>query len=146
MSLASGKTNIINEIMSAGAHGGDPIPVLDELTQLIRLYSPQDPDAPNGRPSTASSPLLNKLLPPEYNRRKSSFQLSQPVAEDLENATKLIRDQLPLGSKMQITKSRIAEYALELLLEDFNEYGKDSILAQKILKEFQKNSDENELI
>lgn len=145
MSFTTGKTNIINEIMSAGAHGGDPIPVLDELTQLIRLYSPQDPEAPSGRPSATSSPLLSKLLPPQFNRRKSSFHLSQAVAEDLENATKFIRDQLPLGSKMQITKSRIVEYALELLLEDFNEYGTDSILAQKILKEFQKDSDESEL-
>ncbi len=138
MSRAPDKTNIINEIMTAGAHGGDPIPVLDELTQLIRLYSPKDPQAPSGRDSNLSSPLLSKLLPPEYNRRKSSFQLSSKVNDGLENATNFIRDHLPLGSKMQITKSRIVEYALELLLEDFDEYGIDSILAQKILKKFQR--------
>lgn len=138
MSVTPAPKNVINEIMAASAQGGDPIPVLDELTQLIRLYSPQDPEAPTGRTTNQSSPLLNKLLPPEYNRRKSSFQLSRGVIDNLEEATKSIREELPAGSKMQITKSRIVEYALELLLEDFNEYGSKSILAQKILKEFQK--------
>ncbi|PLX47452.1 MAG: hypothetical protein C0613_13920 [Desulfobulbaceae bacterium] len=136
MTVGPTKTSIMNEIMTGSAHGGDPIPVLDELTQLIRLYSPQDPVAPVPRNTSHASPLLNKLLPPEYNRKKSSFQLSCSVVEDLEKATRAIRQQLPDGAKMQISKSRIVEYALELLLEDFNEYGADSILARKILKEF----------
>lgn len=146
MSHVKNKTNIINKIMTASAHGGDPIPVLDELTQLIRLYSPQNPDGRQGHNTTLSSPLLSKMLPPHLNRKKSSFHLSEPVTEGLENAIEFIRDQLPIGSKMQITKSRIVEYALELLLEDFSEYGTDSILAQKILKEFQGKSVEDELV
>ena len=132
--------------MTASAHGGDPIPVLDELTQLIRLYSPQNQAGQRGRNTSLSSPLLNKMLPQHLNRKKSSFHLSEPVTEGLENAIKFIRNQLPPGSKMEITKSRIVEYALELLIEDFNEYGTDSILAQKILKEFQGNKGKDELI
>jgi hypothetical protein len=145
MSFAPERTNIIKEIMANGAHCGDPIPVLDELTQLIRLYTPQNPVGPSGRNTSLSSPLLCKLLPPDYNRKKSNFHLSHDVTEGLENAIRILRDQLPLGSKMEITKSKIVEYALELLLEDFDEYGVDSILAQKILKEFQGKGDNNEL-
>jgi hypothetical protein len=144
MPRAPEKTNIISEIMAAGAHGGDPIPVLDELTQLIRLYSPTDPAGPGNRATGLTSPLLCKLLPPDYTRKKSSFHLSPDVTAGLERATHFIREQLPPGSKMAISKSRIVEYALELLLEDFNEYGADSILAQKILKKFRKNGDPNE--
>lgn len=146
MSHVKNKTNIINKIMKASAHGGDPIPVLDELTQLIRLYSPQNPDGRQGINTSLSSPLLSKMLPPHLSRKKSTFHLSEPVTEGLENAIKFIRGQLPPGSKMQITKSRIVEYALELLLEDFSEYGTDSILAQKILKEFQGNKVKDEFI
>ncbi len=131
--------------MTADVHSGDPIPVLDELTQQIRLYSPQDPHAPGARTAKLSSPLLSKLLPPDYSRRKSSFHLSQAVVEGLDKATTFIRDQLPLGSKMQVNKSLIVEYALELLLEDFKDYGTDSILAKKILKEFQTKSGPNRL-
>ena len=137
MNITHPKTNIMNEIMGGGAHGGDPIPVLDELTQLIRLYTPKNPDAGEEEKGFRSSPLLNKLLPPELNRKRSSFNLSENVIRDLEVATKVIRDYLPAGSKMQITKSGVVEYALELLLEDFNQYGTDSILAKKILKVFE---------
>jgi hypothetical protein len=144
MAFAPCKTNIINEIMTAGAHGGDPVPVLDELTQLIRLYTPKEPTAQTERNTTLSSPLLSKLLPPDYTRKKSSFHLTEKVAGDLLIAMNFIRDQLPAGSKMQVSKSRIVEYALELLLEDFKEYGTNSILAKKILKEFTNTNDQQD--
>ncbi|MEN8257231.1 MAG: hypothetical protein ABFS09_05150 [Thermodesulfobacteriota bacterium] len=94
----------MNEIMGAGAHGGDPTPVPDKLTQLVRLHIPGEPGPSSEKKGSLASPLLNKLLPPEYSRKRSSFNLSEDVIKGLKIAAKIIRDHLPAGSKMHITK------------------------------------------
>ena len=128
------QSSIMSKIMSEGGQGGDPIPVLDELTQLIRLYSPDDPQLPGKQqPDHLTPPLLQRLMPTSSRCRKGSYHLSQKNLQALDRATTSLRNRLPQGEKRLVTKSRIVEYALELILDDYERCGDESILAKKLL-------------
>lgn len=128
---SSQQSDIMSRVLTSGSMGGDPIPVLDELTQLIRLYSPIDDLSPGAGHHSPS--LLQRLMPSPVTSRKGSYTISKKILEHLESTTKEIRQLRRKGDKHQITKSKIVEYALELLLDDYKRSGQDSILAKKFL-------------
>lgn len=128
------QSDIMSQIMSDGGQGGDPIPVLDELTQLIRLYSPGDPQIQGQPSSNLSPPLLHRLMPSPIAQKTGSYQVSARNLMHLQKVTTALRRQLPSGDKRKVTKSKIVEYALELLLDDYERFGDESILAKKMLQ------------
>ena len=128
------QSDIMSQIMTDGGQGGDPIPVLDELTQLIRLYSPDDPMVQGTHSANLSAPLLSRLMPTSHYQKKASYQISSKTLQTLEMVTNLLRKQLPSGSKRDVNKSKIVEYAIELLLDDYERFGDESILAKKLVR------------
>ena len=128
------QSDIMSKIMGDGGQGGDPIPVLDELTQLIRLYNPGDPHLAGQPSSNLTPPLLNRLMPSAVQHRTGSYQLSPKNLRALDKITTSLRQSLPSGEKRNVTKSKIVEYALELILDDYERFGDESILAKKMLK------------
>lgn len=118
----------------------ETIPGLEELTTLIERYSTpllsREPLPPSPRKKAAASDRnggkkTNKGPP----KKKTTHYLTKNVYRELDEAKQFLQGLLPPGSKLLASKSKIVNYALQTLLEDFEAKGNESELVKKLLKE-----------
>ena len=128
--------NLLQEPPPAGT-----IPGLEELTILIERYSQPLIREEKVPPSPRKPAAAGKQKPKKTGvKRKTTHYLTREVFKDLGEANNFLRGLLPPGSKLLATKSKIVNYAVKMLLEDFESKGEESELVKKLLKDNPKPS------
>lgn len=102
---------------------------LDELSQLIYAKSPKE-----SLSQAPVSPSAQKKRQVSVRRRKTTHYLSEEVFANLGEARGDIREVLPEASKSKVSKSRIIESAISVVLQEFEAKGKESALIRELLK------------
>ncbi|MFH1216908.1 MAG: hypothetical protein V1706_10460 [Pseudomonadota bacterium] len=129
------KKDVLGNILQ-NAHHARGIPGLDELTTLIEHYSRPLIAKGNIPPSSLHpSPLKTGSKKRRAGKRKTTHYLTKEVFVELNQANNFLKGLLPAGSKLMATKSKIVNYAVKMLLDDFESKGEDSELVKNILKD-----------
>jgi len=129
------KRDVLGNLMQ-GSHPGGAIPGLDELTMLIERYSRPLIKEEKVPPSPHSPALQSKSKKEKSSgKTKATHYLTREVFKELDVANNFLRGLLPAGSKLLATKSKIVNYAVKMLLEDFDTKGEESELVKKLLKD-----------
>lgn len=115
------KPDILDEILK-----GDHENTTSGLEELINLIH-RSPTQPSSKTSIKKQRLKG-------NKKRATHYLSKDVFEELNSVHKKLKKILPAGEKSRITKSRIVNSALKMILNDFEARGEDSPLIQQILK------------
>ena len=89
----------------------------------------------SGKATRKSSKTVrhNAIIPENIEKAKATFYLSQPALEDLEGAWYRLR-KLARNNRSKVSKSLIVELAIRTALEDLEERGEQSSLAQEMEK------------
>jgi len=105
---------------------------LDGLNQLIRgeASSPTEQNPPLVK--TKKKIIKTSKKCKKKQKKKSTHYLSKEVFENLDEVKKDIRDMLPVGKKLQATKSKIVEKAVKMVLKEFCEKGENSFLVEEL--------------
>lgn len=121
--IAPKKVDILEDVLTGSDEGA--FPGLAELSDL--LSRPKSP--------------LPEARPPDKNRgrtrrrkKKVTHYLSPEISEDLDRILPRIRKLLPEGGRKKISKSRLVNFSLRLLLRDFEEKGEESLLVKQFLR------------
>ena len=119
-----------------GSHYESGIPGMDELTSILERFSKPliakdvAPSSPKKRPTTSGKKSTKETV-----KKKSTHYLTSEVYRELDEANNFLKGLLPPGSKLLSTKSKIVDYAVKMVLEDFDSKGEESELVKKLLKE-----------
>ena len=129
------KRDVLGNLMQGSPPGG-AIPGLDELTMLIERYSRPLIKEEKVPPLPHSPALQSKSKKKKSSvKTKATHYLTREVFKELDVANNFLRGLLPAGSKLLATKSNIVNYAVKMLLEDFDSKGEKSDLVKKLLKD-----------
>jgi hypothetical protein len=129
------KRDVLGNLMQGSPPGG-AIPGLDELTMLIERYSRPLIKEEKVPPLPHSPALQSKSKKKKSSvKTKATHYLTSEVFKELDLANIFLRGLLPAGSKLLATKSNIVNYAVKMLLEDFDSKGEKSDLVKKLLKD-----------
>lgn len=129
------KRDVLGNLMQGSPPGG-AIPGLDELTMLIERYSRPLIKEEKVPPLPHSPALQSKSKKKKSSvKTKATHYLTREVFKELDVANIFLRGLLPAGSKLLATKSNIVNYAVKMLLEDFDSKGEKSDLVKKLLKD-----------
>jgi len=107
---------------------GNPVVGQYELDQLLHS---QPMAGITGETEVQPSPLKKSA---KESKKKSTHYISNEVFEELGEAKTLIPNFLPEGLNLRVTKSRIVDSALKMLLRELEEKGETSILVRLLLK------------
>ncbi len=103
------------------------VPGLEELEKLIHR-SVKPPEA---------APVMKKPRAKREKRpkkRKTTYYLTEEIFENLGDAKEIMRKMLPDIQKSKISKTRIVNSALKMILREFETKGGDSALVKQISK------------
>jgi hypothetical protein len=108
--------------------GADSFPELEGLREFVYRGSPNDESARsmkeaegrNGNPA---------------GKKKATYYLSEKVLVELFDAKAKIRILVPPSLKSKVSMSRIVDYAVSAILEEFNSAGRRSDLFQQIIED-----------
>ncbi|MHB1185012.1 MAG: hypothetical protein ACYDIB_04450 [Desulfobulbia bacterium] len=89
-------------------------------------------------PAESSPDPEHKKPSPGDSKKKSTHYLSEEIFEDLDDAREKINELVHPRLKSRISKSRIVNQALSMILKDFEEKGEKSHLMKEILKDIRK--------
>ena len=129
------KRDVLGNLMQGSPPGG-AIPGLDELTMLIERYSRPLIKEEKVPPLPHSPAVQSKSKKKKSSvKTKATHYLTREVFKELDVANNFLRGLLPAGSKLLATKSNIVNYAVKMLLEDFDSKGEKSDLVKKLLKD-----------
>jgi len=128
------KRDVLGNLLQDSPPGG-AIPGLDELTLLIERYSRPLITQEKVPPSPRKPALQGKKKKKSSVKTKATHYLTREVFKDLGAANHFLRGLLPTGSKLLATKSNIVNYAVKMLLDDFESKGEKSELVKKLLKD-----------
>lgn len=120
------KKDILKDVLSGLSE--DPIPGIEELTELIYRAIPEETRA------SELEKLRSKISKPKKLKKKTTHYLSEDIFETLGETREKLVEMLSELPTMRISKSRIVNQALEMILKEFHEKGEDSRLVKKILK------------
>ncbi len=120
------KKDILKDVLSGLSE--DPIPGIEELTELIYRAIPEETRA------SELEKLRTKVFKPKKLKKKTTHYLSEDIFETLGETREKLIEMLSELPTMRISKSRIVNQALEMILKEFHEKGEDSRLVKKILK------------
>ncbi|HEA65524.1 MAG TPA: hypothetical protein ENI07_01690 [Desulfobacterales bacterium] len=96
------------------------VPGVKELEKLIH------------RSVVIEKPEAEKKKRPK--KRKTTYYLTEEIFENLGDAKEIIRKMLPDIQKSKISKTRIVNSALKMILKEFESKGGDSTLVKQIQK------------
>jgi len=103
------------------------VPGLDELEKLIHLSV-----KPPGAAPVMKKPRAKREKRPK--KRKTTYYLTEQVFENLGDAKEIIRNMFPDIQKSKISKTRIVDSALKMILKEFETKGSKSALVKQIQK------------
>ena len=122
-----------HDIMDALLKGSseDTAPDASSLAKLIHRTGETASGNPPAGSSLAQGP---PKLPGCESKKKSTHYLSGEIFTDLDEARDKINDLVQPRLKTRISKSRIVDQALRMILKEFEEKGEKSHLIKEILK------------
>jgi len=129
------KTNqdIMNAILKGSEDGGPEASSIEKLVHR-RGKTERAKHPPAEKTSARQHP---RKTPDSENKKKSTHYLSEEIFEDLDTARDKINELVQQRLKSRISKSRIVDQALRMILKDFEKKGEKSPLIKEILKNIQ---------
>ncbi len=103
------------------------VPGLEELEKLIHRSVKPPEAAP-----VIEKPKAKKKKRPK--KRKTTYYLTEEIFKNLGDAKEIIRKMLPDIQKSKISKTRIVDSALKMILKEFETKGGNSALVKQISK------------
>ena len=125
MKCANQTADILDRVLSDVPN--ETIPGLSELSDYI--YQRNRPTSPILREVNSETPSR----PGKSAKKKVTYYLSQKVCVELSEAKAKIKVQVPSNLKRKVSMSRIVDYAVKAILDEFNRGGKVSPLVKGIL-------------
>lgn len=128
---ASDKRDIMDELLKGT--GGEMSEELDELNKLIHrevMRAKAEREA-----QQAEGKKTGRKRPKKDQKRKTTHYISEELFDDLDDAKARINQLMQKHLKAKISKSKIVDQALKMILKDFEEKGEKSPLIQEILKD-----------
>jgi hypothetical protein len=107
----------------------ESIPGLEGLTELIYQTNPSSTPQATETDQNAAPNRQNS----RSSKKKVSYYLSEKVLVELSDAKAKIKVLVPSKLKSKVSMSRIVDYAVNAILEEFNKIGKKSALVEKII-------------
>ncbi|MBU1405439.1 MAG: hypothetical protein KKA71_08370 [Proteobacteria bacterium] len=130
---AKNKHDIMDDLLKGGEE--DTTHEASSLAKLIHRTG----ETPIATAPAESSPGKEHKKPsPGDSKKKSTHHLSEEIFEDLDDAREKINELVQPRLKSRISKSRIVNQALTMILKDFEEKGEKSHLMKEILKDIRK--------
>ena len=127
---AKNKHDIMDALLKGSAE--DAAHETSSLAKLIhRTGEKARPKHPEGSASSADQ----KKNPGGDNKKKSTHYLSEEIFADLDEARDKINELVHQRLKSHVSKSRIVDQALRMILKEFEEKGEKSPLIKEILKD-----------
>lgn len=131
---AENKRDIMDALLK-----GVPTEATPEAPLLARLLERPGKKPPLPGHSSESPPCPPpKKAHPGKCKKKSTHYLSEKIFADLDEARAKITELVHPRLKSRISKSRIVDQALRMILKDFGEKGEKSHLLKEILKDLRK--------
>lgn len=116
--------NILSDILSDTPGGINRN--IEELNKLIHCTAVA---APVKREKKSAGTATRKT-----KKKKMTHYLTEEVFDHLGAVKSVIKGYLPSDLKSKATKSRIVDYAVKMMLEEFGEKGEKSPLVEKIMQ------------
>ncbi|HIJ90295.1 MAG: hypothetical protein OEV89_05950 [Desulfobulbaceae bacterium] len=130
---AKNKHDIMDELLK-----GSSEEAAQEDSALAKLIHRTGETLSDTHPVASSSDPEQKKTSVSDSKKKSTHYLSEEIFDDLDDARDKINEIVHQRLKSRISKSRIVNQALRMILKDFEEKGEKSHLIKEILKESQK--------
>lgn len=127
---AKNKHDIMDALLKGSAE--DAAHETSSLTQLIHRTG-EKTSAKHSEGSASSRE--KKESPGGDNKKKSTHYLSEEIFADLDDAREKINELVHQRLKSRVSKSRIVDQALRMILKEFEEKGEKSHLIKEILKD-----------
>ncbi len=124
MSRSDNKKDVMKDVLSR-AEGGAFYGEEDLLNIIYQAGQQQQKTAPK----KAVKKRAHKRRKP---KKKTTHYLSEDIFDTLGDAKEKLRDMLPEEKKSRISKSGIVNYALDMILKEFDAKGGGSLLVKKI--------------
>ena len=109
----------------------EPFQGLDGLSELI--YQTEKTELPSGPDGEDNLIPFPPRQPPA--KKKVTYYLSEKVVVELCEAKAKIRVMVPPNFKRKVSMSRIVDYAVHAILDEFKTIGTDSDLVQSLMAE-----------
>lgn len=124
MSETDKKKDVLKDVLSRSESGS----FYGEKDLLEIIYHTQEQQ---------KKPVLEKVIKKRMRKRrktkkKTTHYLSEEIFDTLGDAKEKLRDMLPDEKLSRISKSRIVNYALDMILKEFDAKGDGSLLVKKI--------------
>ncbi|MDA8165390.1 MAG: hypothetical protein M0017_10225 [Desulfobacteraceae bacterium] len=114
------KVDILGEVLTGA--DAESFPGLAELSSL--LVRPEMPAMPQDAAGPGKTP---------QRKRKVTHYLSWDISETLDRILPRVRELVPEKARKRVSKSRLVDSSLRLLLREFEEKGKESLLVRQYL-------------
>lgn len=124
-----------NDIMDALLKGssGDAAPETSSFARLIHRER-KTKGAKQPAANALSTKPESKKAPAGDSKKKSTHYLSEEIFADLDDAREKINELVRQRLKTRVSKSRIVDQALRMILKEFEEKGEKSPLIKALLK------------
>lgn len=141
------RQDILEELLRGSQF--DNIPGLEGLNDLVRRCAYPD-GLSDGNKKLKAVQLHAKKITKKIKagsgqsktHRKTTHYLSSTIFETLDLTTERIKDLVSESFEGRISKSRIVNHALQLILNDFNKRGVDSALVKQLLEKKKSKSEQ----
>lgn len=126
--------DILDELLSTTTH--EVPPEIQELTDFIDRQGEHQ-----GEPDKIVRRSSSMTRRTKKTKKKITHYLSEETYNGLDNAKEKIRQIVPLEIKTGVSKSKIVDHALKMILQDFETKGKNSSLVKFLLENSQKTQE-----
>ena len=130
---AKHKNDIMDDLLK-----GSPEDATSEASSLAKLIHRAGETATAKPPAGSAADPDQKKAPGGDGKKKSTHYLSGEIFDDLDEARDKINELVHPRLKSKISKSRIVDQALRMILKDFEEKGEKSHLIKEMLKDLRK--------
>lgn len=130
---AKHKHDIMDDLLKGSSEDATP-----EAPSLAKLIHRAGETATAKPPAGSASDQSQKKAHGGESKKKSTHYLSGEIFDDLDEARDKINELVHPRLKSKISKSRIVDQALRVILKDFEEKGEKSHLIKEMLKDLRK--------
>lgn len=121
------KVDILGDLLTSNEE--EAFPGLAELNDFLS----RPPERPIGQDAHPADASWNAT--PRGRKKKVTHYLSPAVSEELDRNLPRIRKFVPVNVRPKVSKSRLVDSSLRLLLQEFEEKGKESLFVRQFLHE-----------
>ncbi|HIJ79238.1 MAG: hypothetical protein OEY01_09500 [Desulfobulbaceae bacterium] len=128
---ATKKHDIMDDLLNGGTEAD-----YNEIAELNKLIHQEILKAKSARAKNSTADTTKKKKAGRKDsKRKTTHYLSEEIFADLDEAREKINTLMQKKLKSRVSKSKIVDHALKMILKDFEEKGKESPIIQEMLKD-----------